>query len=113
MVKCLVNGEVFSEWLEHFIKFGKPIPNSKVLLLLVDLKSHTHTFETLQRASECGILMISMSPHTSHHLQPLDLCFFKPLKTNYYQELKKWLRNHSGRAVSQYQISDIFGWQSC
>ena len=103
-----MNCEVFSEWLEHFIKFVKPTPDSKVLLLLDGSKSHTHSFEALQRASECGILMISLPPHTSHRLQPLDLCFFKPLKTYYYQELEKWLRIHPGRAVLQYQISQLF-----
>ena len=100
---------MFSEWLEYFIKFVKPTPESKVLLLLDGHKSHTPTFEALQRASECGVLMISLPPHTSHRLQPHNLCLFKPLKTYYYQELEKWLRNHPGRAVSQNQISQLFG----
>ena len=66
-------------------------------------------FEALQRASECGVLMILLPPHTSHRLQPLDLCFFQPLKTYCYQELEKWLRNHPGRAVLQYEIGQLFG----
>ena len=104
-----MNGEVFSEWLEHFIKFVKLTPDSKVLLFLDGHKSQTHTFEALQRASGSVVLMISLPPHTSHRLQPLNLCFFKPLKTYCYQELEKWLRNHPGRAVLQYQISQLFG----
>ena len=104
-----MNGEVFSEWLEHFIKFTKPTLEKKVLLILDGHKSHTHSIKALQRASDCGVMMISLPPHTSHRLQPLDLCFFKPLKNYYYQEVPKWLRNHPGRAVTQYQISQLFG----
>ena len=104
-----MNGEVFSEWLEHFIKFTKSTLEKKVLLILDGHKSHTHSIKALQRASDCGVMMISLPPHTSHRLQPLDLCFFKPLKTYYYQEVSKWLRNHPGRAVTQYQISQLFG----
>ena len=38
-------------------------------------KSLTHNIAALRRASECGIIMLSLPPHTSHKMQPLDITF--------------------------------------
>lgn len=70
--------DIFALWLEHFIKEINPSATRKVLLLLDGHKSHTHNLKALERASECGVTMLSLPPHTSHHLQPLDVSFFKP-----------------------------------
>ena len=95
--------------MDHFIKFARPTPEEKVLLILDGHKSHTQAIRALQKASESGIIMVSLPPHTSHRLQPLDLSFFKPLKTYYYQQLERWMRAHPGRAVTQFQVACLFG----
>lgn len=100
---------MFFEWVDHFIKFAQPCPSEKVLLILDGHKSHTQTLEALQKATESGIIMVSLPPHTSHRIQPLDISFFKPLKTYYYQQLDTWMRAHPGRAVSQFQFAGLFG----
>ena len=53
--------------------------------------------------------MLSLTPHTSHKLQPLDLTFFRPLKTYYYKNIEQWLKAHPGRAAAVFQVSQIFG----
>ena len=75
--------EIFCQWLSHFIDFAQPSKAKKVLLILDDHKSHTHNIKALERASECGVVMLSLPPHTSHRMRPLNLTFFKPLKTLY------------------------------
>ena len=80
-----------------------------MLLILDGHKSHTHNIAALNRASECGIIMLSLPPHTSHKMQPLDITFFKPLKTYYHQSIEQWMRAHPGRGVTMFQLSKLFG----
>ena len=53
--------------------------------------------------------MLSLSPHTSHKLQLLVSTFFRFLKTYYYQNIDQWLKAYLGRAVTVFQVSQIFG----
>ena len=106
-----ITSEIFLYWLKHFIKFAKPTQEGKVLLILDEHKSHTQSFDALELASKKGVIMLSLRPHTNHKLQPLNLTFFRPLKTYYYQNIEheQWLKAHPGRAVTVFQVSQIFG----
>ena len=95
--------------MEHLINHTKPSKEDKVLLILDGYKSHTHNIKALERASENGVILLSLPPHTSHHMQPLNLTFFKPLKTYYSQHISQWMCAHPGRAVTLCQISQLFG----
>ena len=53
--------------------------------------------------------MLSLPPHTSHKLQLLDLIFFRTLKTYYYHNIEQSLKAHPGRAVTVFQVCQIFG----
>ncbi|GFR85475.1 ankyrin repeat and MYND domain-containing protein 1 [Elysia marginata] len=53
--------------------------------------------------------MLSLPPHTTHKLQPLDVSFFKSLQTYYVQECVKWLLNHPGRGLTVFQVAGILG----
>ena len=81
----------------------------KILLNLDGHKSHKHNISALGRASECGIIMLSLPPHTSHKMPPLDITFFKPLKTYYYQAIEHWMRDNAGRGVTLFQVCKFFG----
>ena len=99
----------FNIWLRHFISVVKPTPQEKVLLLLDGHVSHTKNLEAILKARESGVIMLSLPPHTTHRLQPLDVSFFKPLQTYYGQEGEKWLRSHAGRGITPYHVSQLLG----
>jgi hypothetical protein len=40
-------------------------------------------------------------------MQPLDVSVFKPLRTYYSQEVDKWMVNHVGMRVTEYNIASI------
>lgn len=104
-----MNNEIFVQWLEHFIQYTKPTLEKKVLLILDGHKSHTHSIKALDRTSEAGVMMLSLPPHTSHRLQPLDIAFFRPLKVYYSQQIDQWMRANPGRAVTMFQLRRLFG----
>ena len=62
-----------------------------------------------QVARDNGTLMLSLPPHTTHRMQPLDRTFYKPLMTNYNAAADRWMRSHAGRAITMYQICSLFG----
>ena len=101
-----MTGDLFVSWLQHFAQYAAPSPQNKVLLLLDGHVSHK-SYEAVKYARENGIIMVCFPPHCTHRLQPLDVVFFAPFKTYFNQETTLWLKNHPGRAVTQFQISGL------
>ena len=65
-------------------------------------------FPAINYARRHGIKFLTIPPHTSHRLQPLDRTFFGPLKTFYSQEADKWMVNHLGRRITEFEITKLF-----
>ena len=80
-----------------------------VLIILDGHSSHTKNIAAIEYARERGIHMLSLPPHTTHKLQPLDRSFFGPLMSNFNQAADKWMRNHAGKGITTYQICSLFG----
>jgi len=99
---------LFVHWLQHFARHAKPSKNEPVILVLDGHGSHK-TLAAIGYAKDHGIIMISLPLHTTHELQPLDLTFFGPLKALYNAECDKWMVNHPGQQISQYDLRELFG----
>ncbi|KAJ8944819.1 hypothetical protein NQ318_013155 [Aromia moschata] len=102
-----MTGELFYQWIKHFIKFSHTSQTNKTILLLDGHTSHKH-LAALLLAKENGIIMLCIPPHCTHRLQPLDVSFFGPLSTFYNQAITKWLKNNPGRTVTAYQVGKLF-----
>lgn len=102
------SNELFVQWLEHFTKFAKPSKDDPVILILDGHGSHK-TLSAIEFARDHGIILISLPPHTTHELQPLDLTFFGPLKAHYNSECDKWMVNHPRERISQFGLAALFG----
>lgn len=79
------------EWLKHLKSLAKASAESNKVVLILDNHSSDINLEAI------------------HKLQPLDVCFYKPLKTNYGIEVDKWDINYPGRPIIIYQVSSLFG----
>ena len=100
-------GSIFLNWLIHFQRITNASLDNKVLVILDNHNSHIF-LPAVDYAQNHGIVLLSIPPHTSHRLQPLDRSFFGPLKTYYSQEADKWLLNNPGRRISEYEICKLF-----
>ena len=65
------NEEIFVDYLQHFIHYVKPSPDEPVVMILDNHGSHI-SIPAITCAKTSGIIMISIPPHTSHKMQPLD-----------------------------------------
>ena len=102
------NEEIFVKWLQHFIKYAGSSTEKKVLLILDNHESHVN-IAVYNTCLENGIVLLTIPPHTSHRLQPLDLTFFGPLKTSYYKECDNFMTSNPGRRITQFEVAMIFG----
>lgn len=100
---------LFTKWFKHFVDYVKPSKESPIVLLLDGHFSHTRNLEVIEIARNNGVILVSIPPHSSHKLQPLDVGFMGPFKTYYAQEIETWLRSHPGRIVTVYQIAELVG----
>jgi hypothetical protein len=81
-----MNADLFLSWLTHFEKHTKPTAIDPILLVLDNHNSHI-SIAAYDYCKENNIHMVSLPPHTSDHLQPLDLTFFGPLKGPFIENM--------------------------
>ncbi|MBE1616029.1 hypothetical protein IDF54_14335, partial [Flavobacterium sp. SaA2.13] len=71
------------EWIQHFDKHIKPKRDADYRMLIVDSHESHMSVEFNQYCKENNIIPISMPPHSSYLLQPLDVALYSPLKRTY------------------------------
>ena len=77
-----MNAENFLSYMKQFIKYAKCVKEKPTLLLLDNDESHI-SIPVLDIAKKHGIHMLTLHPHTSHKMQPLDQTVFGPFKSHY------------------------------
>lgn len=109
--KCSKSGwiteELFTEWIRYFAAYTKSSKDDPVLLVLDNHSTHSN-LSTYNFCRENGIVVISLPPHTSHRLQPLDVCFFGPLKMAYNQECDRYIKSKQLEKILQTDIAELF-----
>lgn len=102
-----INENLFVEWLHHFISYAKPNVEEPILLVLDNHESHI-SLSCYLLCRQNGIVLLSLPPHTSHRMQPLDLTYFGPLKTAYNKECDLYMASNVGRRITQYEVVELF-----
>jgi hypothetical protein len=49
-------------------------------------------------------VILKLPPHTSHVLQPMALCIFRPLKLMWDEEIIKWQRKRYARKLPKINV---------
>lgn len=93
----------FLKFIHHFAHHSNTSQERPTLLILDNCTAHL-SIDSIDFAREHGITMVSIPPHCSHKLQPLDVGVFGPVKIFYTSETKNWQMNNKGRAL---EIHDI------
>ena len=70
---------LFLKWMEHFVLYINTSTQNRHLIVLDGHHSHK-TMDAVNYARAHGIELITLPPHCTHKMQPLDRCFFKSLK---------------------------------
>ncbi|CAG4950464.1 unnamed protein product [Parnassius apollo] len=84
----------------------RPSVDKKVLLLLDNHESHKY-YPALEYASKNSVIILSLAPHTTHKMQPMDVAVYGPLKTYFEREINRFQKAHPGRIVNQYDVARL------
>ena len=93
------DGDCFLKWLKHFAAIAKLSQSEKHIIILDGHNSHK-TLDAVLFARDNGIEMITLPPHCTHTMQPLDRSFFKPLKSAYNRAADSWMSQNKGRRIN-------------
>ena len=103
-----IKEEDWHSYVEHFIKFTRPSQDSPILLISDNHVSHL-SIPAIDLCREHNITLLSLPPHCSYKLQPLDRVVYGPLKTYVTSRCHAWTRENPEKSLSIYDIPGIAG----
>ncbi|KAJ8913919.1 hypothetical protein NQ315_005717 [Exocentrus adspersus] len=92
---------VFEPWLTQK-RINRPI------LLFVDGHVSHLTLQLSQFCARKGIELLALYPNSTHIIQPMDVSVFKPLKTFWRNEVKRWRLENSGDRLRKEHFGKVF-----
>ena len=77
-----MDSELFLKWFEKiFLPHARPTPENSVLLLMDGHASHCSP-QVIESARDHNVILLALTPHTTHLCQPLDVAVYSSLKDN-------------------------------
>lgn len=97
-----MTGELFELVLDHFITHSGSTVDNPTLLLMDNHRSHLAP-GVLSKAKEHGVVLLTLPPHCTHKMQPLDVGVFGPFMTYYNQAIANFHVNNKNAKADIYQ----------
>ncbi|KAF2902796.1 hypothetical protein ILUMI_03390 [Ignelater luminosus] len=91
------------KFMEHFKKYSHASKENPVLLILDNHESHV-SVNVIKYARDNGITMVTLPPHCSNRLQPLDVGVYSSFKSRYNSAMTNWMLSNPGKTVTIYNI---------
>lgn len=101
-----MNADHFVQFLQFFQSHVRASVDAPILLILDNHESHL-SIAGLEFCKANGIILLSLPPHCSHKMQPLDRTVFGPLKKSVHAQCDSWMSSHPGRSMTIYDIPGI------
>ncbi|CAH1975097.1 unnamed protein product [Acanthoscelides obtectus] len=102
-----ISSEAFLEWMKFFVSNVRPNEDHECLLILDNHAFH-RSIDVLDYASQNNVIILSVPPHTTHKLQPLDVSVYGPFGTYFQNEIAKWQKAHPAQRVTLFGVGKIF-----
>ena len=103
-----MTGELFFQVLDHFITVTGSTKDNPTLLIMDNHRSHL-AVNVLSLAKENGVIILTLPPHCTHKLQPLDVGVFGPFMVHYNQAISHFHLNNPGTKIDIYNIGAFVG----
>ncbi|KAJ2937666.1 hypothetical protein O0L34_g17476 [Tuta absoluta] len=103
-----MNAELFVKVMEHFISHTSASPENPALLLMDNHESHL-SIEAINLAKRSGVTILTLHPHTTAKMQPLDVGLNGPFKVFYNTAVDSWLLRNPGKQMTIYNIAECVG----
>ncbi|XP_043471657.1 uncharacterized protein LOC122504561 [Leptopilina heterotoma] len=94
----------FLVFLQQFIKFTSASKDNPLLLIMDNHVSHV-SIEAIDLCVDNGITVLTLPPHCSHRMQPLDVSVFGPVKKTYAVKVHEWGLSNAGRKFEIHHVA--------
>ena len=98
--------DIFPQVLKHFIDNITVSKDQPGVLIMDNHNSHI-TLEGVELAKNHGLDLLTLPPHCSHKLQPLDVGVFGAFKKFYSSFCNEWHLSHPGETLSLYYVAGL------
>ena len=96
----------FLIFMQHIVAVTKRSKEHPVLILLGNHESHL-SIALIDYCHDNGIVLLTLSPHCSHKLHPLDQTMFGPFKKYVNTASDDWIKSNPGKTMCIYDIPGI------
>ncbi|KAF2905483.1 hypothetical protein ILUMI_00695 [Ignelater luminosus] len=103
-----MTSDLFIQVLDHFIRFANICFENPMLLIYDNHESHI-SLATVEKARKFGVDILTLPPHCSHRMQPLDVSVFGPFKSYYNAAVDFWMLRNPGIPMTIYQVAECVG----
>ena len=108
-----VTTQLFLQWFGHFVEHAGPSKERRVLLFMDNHSSHISS-DIIAQARLHGVDIVTIPPHSSHVVQPLDLTIYGPLKQAWARQVSYYHDANPGQRITDRQVGGILAraWRS-
>ncbi|VEN35500.1 unnamed protein product [Callosobruchus maculatus] len=99
-----MNSSLFVKTMQHYIDHTQSSKENRSLLIMDNYEAHI-CIEAINLAKENGVTILTVPPHSTGKLQPLDVAIFKPFKTAYNAAIDSWMMRNPGKSFSIYEVA--------
>nr|XP_023014921.1 uncharacterized protein LOC111504565 isoform X1 [Leptinotarsa decemlineata]XP_023014922.1 uncharacterized protein LOC111504565 isoform X2 [Leptinotarsa decemlineata] len=71
------------------------------------------SLEAFKFCRENNIVILSIPPHTSHRMQPLDVAFYGPLKAAFRKGCDLFMKSNALQKITPYDVASLFNKAYC
>lgn len=100
-----MNSELFVETMKHFIKYSNSSTEHPTLLIMDNYEAHI-SIAVINLAKENGVTILTVPPHSTAKMQPLDVCIYKPFKSAFNAS---GMMKNPGKPITIYEIAACVG----
>ena len=101
-----MTGEMFLETLKHIREKTFCSMDNKILLIIDNAECHMN-IHAVEYAMTNGIVIVTLPPHTTAKLQPLDVSIFGPFKTVLRAIQNEFRISNPNRPITEYMLPEF------
>lgn len=99
-----MSADLFPQVMHHFVKYTLSSRENPTILIMDNHSSHI-SIEAINIAKTNGVTIVTLPPHCSNKLQPLDITCFAPFKKFYASAIDTWMKTNPGKTFSIYEVA--------
>ncbi|XP_032779278.2 MFS-type transporter clz9 [Daphnia magna] len=101
-----VDGNIMVDVIDHIQHYVQSSQENPVLIVWDNFSAHLD-YLVVKKAKDYGMELITLPPHTSHELQPLDVSVFVALKKYIKTAHMEWYCNNPGKRITIHEVAGL------